>query len=466
MSSPIVPSDLSVPLGLTAEDQRLDEEELLGALLAAPEYIDEVRSKLQAADFHDPYLKQVFSILLTLPAATLQGAYESMIRSRIAPPFDIGWGTLLADLLDKGSGLTQRGVLARTDAILSRSLDRRRRDLFIRMGRTGAEGDDLPKAMLLFQQEAAEIDRVAMRGSGLTLNVITASDLLGLRLPTRKYVLTPTFREKDLVMVYGSRGIAKTWVVEGIATAIASGGRFLEWVAEEARRVLLVDGELPIELIQERIRILCDACDLNPGDNLKILARDLQDPGAMPNLAEPGGQALIERLVDGIDVVVLDNVSTLFVGGVENEAESWECAQAFLLRLRQRGITVVFAHHAGRSGQPRGTSKREDILDTIIELKHPKDYLPTQGARFELSYTKARGALGQSVSPLEAWLQVDPTSGQPAWTLQGVEEATFERVVSLLSDGLTQTEIAKDVGKNKGYISRLAARAKKEGRVL
>ena len=48
--------------------------------------------------------------------------------------------------------------------------------------------------------------------------------------------------------------------------------------------------------------------------------------------------------------------------------------QAWLLRLRRQGVAVLLVHHAGRSGNPRGTSKREDVLDTVIQLKHPEDY--------------------------------------------------------------------------------------------
>ena len=34
--------------------------------------------------------------------------------------------------------------------------------------------------------------------------------------------------------------------------------------------------------------------------------------------------------------------------------------------------TVLFVHHSGKGGQQRGTSRREDVLDTVIALRYPK----------------------------------------------------------------------------------------------
>ena len=61
-------------------------------------------------------------------------------------------------------------------------------------------------------------------------------------------------------------------------------------------------------------------------------------------------------------------------------------------------------HHQGKTGDQRGTSAKEDILDTVIRLDRPKDYRSEQGARFEVHLTKARGI---SARPEQAELQVE-----------------------------------------------------------
>ena len=70
---------------------------------------------------------------------------------------------------------------------------------------------------------------------------------------------------------------------------------------------------------------------------------------------------MIEPFLKDVDMVVLDNIATLCRTGKENESQSWQTMQAWLLELRRRGMTVLLIHHAGKSGDQRGTSAREDI---------------------------------------------------------------------------------------------------------
>jgi len=63
---------------------------------------------------------------------------------------------------------------------------------------------------------------------------------------------------------------------------------------------------------------------------------------------------------------------------------------------------VPFIHHSGKGGEQRGTSRREDVLDTVIALKRPADYSPEQGACFEVHYEKSRGIFGDDVAPFKA----------------------------------------------------------------
>ena len=103
-------------------------------------------------------------------------------------------------------------------------------------------------------------------------------------------------------------------------------------------------------------------------------------------------------------MIVIDNISCLFRSGSENEAESWQEAQEWALDLRRRGKSVLFVHHAGKSGNQRGTSKKEDILDAVIILKHPDDYQAEQGARFEVKFDKARHFSGEDARSFQVQL--------------------------------------------------------------
>jgi hypothetical protein len=75
----------------------------------------------------------------------------------------------------------------------------------------------------------------------------------------------------------------------------------------------------------------------------------------------------------------------------ENEADSWELVNNWLLDLRRRKIAVVIIHHAGRSGEMRGTSKREDNVFLIcsgLKLHGFCDPILTLGSRRENSHGK------------------------------------------------------------------------------
>ena len=63
--------------------------------------------------------------------------------------------------------------------------------------------------------------------------------------------------------------------------------------------------------------------------------------------------------------------------------------------------SILFVHHAGKRGQQRGTSKKEDILDVVIVLKQPQGYSTDQGACFEINYEKTRHFAGSDAAPFK-----------------------------------------------------------------
>lgn len=142
----------------------------------------------------------------------------------------------------------------------------------------------------------------------------------------------------------------------------------------------------------------------------------------MPDLATRQGQSLLEPQLEGVDLLILDNLSALCRDGNENEGEGWLPVQEWGLGLRRRGISVLFLHHAGKNKSQRGTSRREDLLDTVVTLKHPADYDPSEGLRCEVHFEKTRAMLGDEAKPFEVRLesgQMGGRSGQCAnWKTQ------------------------------------------------
>ncbi len=297
------------------------------------------------------------------------------------------------------------------------------------------------------------------------LLVLTLAEFLAKDIKPREMILAPIIPTQGLAMIHAKRGIGKTHVSLGIAYAVASGGAFLKWKAEKPRRVLFIDGEMPASTLQERLKGITETSgpNLEAADFLRILTPDFQETG-IPDLACPDGQAALEPFLDGVDLLILDNLSTLCRTGRENESEGWTIVQAWLLDLRRRGISVLLIHHGGKNGDQRGASKREDILDTVIQLKHPEDYSPSEGARFEVHITKGRGLFGDDAEPYEARLET--VEGRAAWTTKTLEDANLSRVIELTQDGMKVRKIAEATGLSKSKAHRLQNRAKAEGKLL
>jgi putative DNA primase/helicase len=178
----------------------------------------------------------------------------------------------------------------------------------------------------------------------------------------------------------------------------------------------------------------------------------------LPNVATEEGQKRIEPLLDGISFLVLDNLSTLAWTARDNDAESWGPMQAWLLKLRRRGMSVLLIHHAGKGGQQRGTSRREDVLDTVIALRRPADYSPVEGARFEVHLEKARGVSGEDANPFEARLEV--CDGHLAWTMRNLSDVDVDRVLRLSKEGLSIRDIAEETKLSKSKVHRILNLAK------
>jgi len=257
---------------------------------------------------------------------------------------------------------------------------------------------------------------------GLTLSELSHRDF-----PERRPILmrddTPVFRQGHLGEAYAERGIGKTWLASTLGLVAASGTLALGFRAPEPCRVLYVDGEMASREIQERMTLLCTRLDIPLTSALTVVAADWQ-PRFLPRLDTPEGQAAIEPYVEVADFVVLDNRSCLFHPDGEKDPTAWQPAQDWLLSLRRRGKAVLVVHHSNRQGGARGHSKPEDPMDLLIKLTRPDDYRQDQGARFLVTFDKARGAHGPAVAPFLAHLTSD------GWTVtSAIEPSISDKLV-------------------------------------
>jgi putative DNA primase/helicase len=174
-------------------------------------------------------------------------------------------------------------------------------------------------------------------------------------------LLAPILPERSLAMLYSPRGMGKSWLGLTIGLAVASGGPVLGWNAPAPRRVLLVDGEMVLCDLQTRFNlILAGLGSKIPNDGFRCL------PPITVNSASISAAPMVSENLSGISMVWTFSFWTIcpLTNGSEGASYAWLPMQNFLLRLRRRGVAVLLVHHAGVNGRQRGTSRREDALDT------------------------------------------------------------------------------------------------------
>jgi len=293
--------------------------------------------------------------------------------------------------------------------------------------------------------------------------ICASAELANLTVPVREPISGEWFKQGDLGFIFGPRGLGKTWLAMFLARKIAEGGSVADWNVHKPRRVLYVDGEMSLDSIRERDTALSTA----PTDGMFYLQHEalFHLTGQVLNLTNPIIQAaLLEQcLRDKLEVLLLDNLSCLFTGIKENDADAWEKVLPWLLELRRNRISVIFIAHAGRNGFMRGTSRREDAAFWIIQLAEAKDAGEVQnGAQFVARFVKNRNATEAECPPLE-WhfsLPKGETRARVSWK----KMSTMQIFRQWIEDGMNSaSDIAEEMCISKGQVSKMAKRAIAEG---
>jgi hypothetical protein len=302
-------------------------------------------------------------------------------------------------------------------------------------------------------------DRIITKGV-LTAALLSSAKLASIEIPPRENFCGTWFKQGDLGFIFGERGLGKTWLTLDLATGLANGRKVGPWEVSKPRRVLYVDGEMPLDGMRDRLAAIEGATD-----GLLVLNHEwlFQDKGCVLNLSGGTPQGALIGLCESerIEVLILDNLSCLFSGMKENEADAWEIVLPWLLELRRRKVAVIIVHHAGRAGtHMRGTSRREDAAFWVMRLDATPDIAGCgDGARFITRFTKTRQGTREETEPLQ-W-HYEPVGNRT--------RASFTRLKSdeifrqWIRDGLDScSDIAAEMGLTKGAISKMAKRGERE----
>ena len=303
----------------------------------------------------------------------------------------------------------------------------------------------------------------------ITINdiILSANEFYKIKVPKQQELLFPWLKEDSINLISGWRGCGKTWLALAILDAVSSGKSFGPWECKKSVPCLFLDGEMTIRDDRDRIENLkLYSARENPlyfysdayANQMGLPRASLIDAEWRKKMKE----ILISKQVK---LWVADNISSLSPGLDENAKQDWDVINQWLLDLRYAGIATILSHHVNKDGGQRGTSAREDQLDTSIILKVPHDYTTEDGCRFVMDFGKHRSidSKGLHLIPnTELKLILDENENH-IWTFGNVKAKTKNEILKLLDEGLSQTDIVNTLSIHKGTVSKTRTQAIKNG---
>ncbi len=208
------------------------------------------------------------------------------------------------------------------------------------------------------------------------------------KLPERDFLLGSIFTTTTRAMLSAKTGLGKTHLGFAFGFAIGAAVSFCHWKGHRKARVLIVDGEMSVELVKERLADVEKRTGCRPS-TVYVLCRE--DASNMPPLDTLEGQHWLDDLIEslgGVDFLILDSVMALTTGDLREE-ESWKPVIPWMLSLTKRRIGVLWINHTGHDeSRSYGTSTREWQLDVVMIAEKVDD--PDADIALRLTFTKAR----------------------------------------------------------------------------
>ena len=190
--------------------------------------------------------------------------------------------------------------------------------------------------------------------------MLSMNDIMDMDFPPDEPLIGPVYRGK-ICMFVAPTSAGKSFFAHGLAHAAANKTLCGPWLSSGKHNVTVVDGELS-GTDHQRI-----AAALNVRGNYNVIANYL-NPGQTLNLMDIAQQNWLCERVEGQDLVLFDNLYSLFPSTEELKSVGLEYMQvllSFLVRLKQQGTTSVVFDHPGKSGTQYGSAAKTWGCDLV-----------------------------------------------------------------------------------------------------
>jgi len=294
--------------------------------------------------------------------------------------------------------------------------------------------------------------------------VVELDEFKVMSMPEIRTIMMPWLTFGSTHMIYAPRGAGKTFFAISLGLAVVHSTDFGDWELKESVNVLYVDGEMLPQMMRDRISGL----QKNLGEKrnkLFILSSglNLQNGKSPINIAKPEWREFILNQVieKNIKSMFLDNISALTPGVEENDSTAWDEIARWGTEVKQTGCSLIFIHHAGKGGQQRGTSAREDSLDTVISLK-PTSSL-NAGVDVDVVFEKSRHIAGLSVSAMNFKILSDPGSTELRWEMGIAGTSKRDDAIRMMINGESLKDISTKLSISRVVVNRYKRMAIEKG---
>lgn len=292
---------------------------------------------------------------------------------------------------------------------------------------------------------------------------LTMGELLEQEIPAPKPLLGSWLTSQHICMIYAQSGVGKSLFAMSIALAVAGGGECFGWKAHSANKVLIVDGEMDMHDLQERVKMLSNSIiglDMEKAkENLSLLPFQGQHEEAdWPDLANKDHHDVILQRIEEeeIDLVIFDNLSTLANVRDENNASEWRGVLELFRKIKRLGCSTIMIHHSRKGSHFSGDSYRGSqvlsvLLSTMIMLEGSEDGSSVGGASFKVIFQKSRAMRTEETKDRSVTLN---EAGQ--WEFKILSAGKANEVVQAIRsrEYCTQAAVAEGLGWSKSEVSK------------
>lgn len=187
----------------------------------------------------------------------------------------------------------------------------------------------------------------------------------------REILLDGLLRLGDQMTLYARRGVGKSLFSTFLMVCFASGKKALDGKICPSRpyRVLLIDGELPEDDLQQRFRAICNGLGLSEDVLSNIMVRSAICERKDLVLDTENGWADLEPDMRLADIIVVDSLFLAFPSAMGTDFSGTARLNDFYGWCKRKGKTAIVVDHQGKKGDtPFGSMGKDIGLDAVLQL--------------------------------------------------------------------------------------------------